>query len=1122
MAEPSKDVRAELAAIDDRITEDLKPFQRATSEHIAHLFKTKKRVLLADEVGLGKTLVARSVIAKVARLRSLEGDDLVKVVYVCSNGSIASQNVQKLRIDSDVELAAPDDSRLSMQHLRLALEHCDSDLKRRYVQITPLTPGTSFQLAVGTGTLRERALIYAALSWAEEFSGNSKRRSRLRRLLWARASGSRAENWDNPCNEMLERVSQAHKGVAALDDGTSYPADLLTTVRSELSGEKVSMDELVRYLDEQGPDSDRSFERAAIASLRRAFSKASMDMMEPDLVIMDEFQRFRDLVSDDDTETSLLAHRFLQGNTRVLLLSATPFRMYTTAREDDDEQFGDSAHEFHQLVEFLTGDDADLQTNFDEVWREYGYSLVSAALGDSTAIVACQKEKDAVESSMLDFMTRTERTSTDEISSLMHANISPKPLTVTEEDIETYFAMNDIGSAAGVQSGLLNTDYAKSCPFPLSFMRSYEFTRQLEHGARNAWSDVDKVAKREWKRLWINRDRMAAYKPLEVPHARYQQLRNDIFDCSEAERLLWVPPSMPYYRPNASSPFTKSEGFTKTLVFSSWAMVPPALATLLSYEAEQKNVASLMRRGQDYRYFRDGDDEDADTHLTPRSRLHLAGSRPDSFVLAYPSIYLANVVSFGSAHDTIPELNQLRVRIAKTIRRDLCEALGVGRLPSGTSRSSLAWYAFAELLLDAYSTGSRNWSRQLVADAGMRKRYPSALRNVERYIDEFDYWEPKARLSEFPDDLVDVLADAAIGSPAVCALRAYAVEGNLAKVGPALPFEFGYSFITKLNSPDATTCIAAVTERGNYADSASAHWKHALGYCCEGNFQAMLDEYFHMVYDGSVERAHRAIVGEKLGNDKTPSLHKVEGLYEASTYSIFKQEVLGKGKRRASAARLHTNFAAGFMESHGKDGKQEIRRSEIRAAFNSPFRPFVLISTSVGQEGLDFHQYCRRIVHWNLPTNPIDFEQREGRVNRYKSLAVRQTLAKRYGKFVTFGSNAWDKLFVIAEEQENEGRNPSGLLPYWGVRDGEDKVPIERLVYNYPFSKDVGLYDYLLRTMAEYRAVMGQPNQDELLGLLHKRLGDPSAPIDNLEGIFLNLCPFCHQTLHSDPSSGQV
>lgn len=206
------------------------------------------------------------------------------------------------------------------------------------------------------------------------------------------------------------------------------------------------------------------------------------------------------------------------------------------------------------------------------------------------------------------------------------------------------------------------------------------------------------------------------------------------------------------------------------------------------------------------------------------------------------------------------------------------------------------------------------------------------------------------------------------------------------------------------------------------------------------------------------------------------------------------------------------NYACGFMESRTADGGAEGKRSELRAAFNSPFRPFVLVSTSVGQEGLDFHRYCRRIVHWNLPGSPIDFEQREGRINRYKNLAVRQTLAGRYGGSVNLGPCFWDRLFKIAGDRENGNARSraSGLLPFWGVRPGADAVPIVRLVYNYPFSRDGALYDYLLATMAGYRAVIGQPNQEELLGILRKRFSGNPVDGDGLKGLFLNLCPFCN------------
>ena len=74
-----------------------------------------------------------------------------------------------------------------------------------------------------------------------------------------------------------------------------------------------------------------------------------------------------------------------------------------------------------------------------------------------------------------------------------------------------------------------------------------------------------------------------------------------------------------------------------------------------------------------------------------------------------------------------------------------------------------------------------------------------------------------------------------------------------------------------------------------------------------------------------------------------------------------------------------------------------MREGQVRAAFNSPFWPFVLASTSVGQEGLDFHLYSHAVVHWNLPANPVDLEQREGRVHRYKGHAVRTNVAAAYG-----------------------------------------------------------------------------------------------------------------------------
>ena len=61
--------------------------------------------------------------------------------------------------------------------------------------------------------------------------------------------------------------------------------------------------------------------------------------------------------------------------------------------------------------------------------------------------------------------------------------------------------------------------------------------------------------------------------------------------------------------------------------------------------------------------------------------------------------------------------------------------------------------------------------------------------------------------------------------------------------------------------------------------------------------------------------------------------------------------------------------------------KTEARDRHLRG-FNSPFAPFVLLASSVGQEGIDLQKFCRHVIHYDLEWNPAKLEQREGRVDR--------------------------------------------------------------------------------------------------------------------------------------------
>ena len=180
-----------------------------------------------------------------------------------------------------------------------------------------------------------------------------------------------------------------------------------------------------------------------------------------------------------------------------------------------------------------------------------------------------------------------------------------------------------------------------------------------------------------------------------------------------------------------------------------------------------------------------------------------------------------------------------------------------------------------------------------------------------------------------------------------------------------------------------------------------------------------------------------------------------------------------------------------------------MRKENIRNAFNSPMRPFVLATTSIGQEGLDFHNYCRVIMHWNLPSNPIDLEQREGRINRFKCLAIRQNVADKYGKAdgITFKRDIWTEMFEAAKAEKQNDQ--SELVPFWCFGKNQS-VKIERLVPMYPMSKDEVNYERLIKILSLYRLTLGQARQEELLEYLFKEFKETSG----LKKLFIDLSPF--------------
>jgi hypothetical protein len=249
--------------------------------------------------------------------------------------------------------------------------------------------------------------------------------------------------------------------------------------------------------------------------------------------------------------------------------------------------------------------------------------------------------------------------------------------------------------------------------------------------------------------------------------------------------------------------------------------------------------------------------------------------------------------------------------------------------------------------------------------------------------------------------------------------------------------------------------------------------------------QAVLDEYAHVLVDALGQKGrHLEDIAENVSNEIAAALRT-----RTANLGVDYIHLDAKARRvslQSSRGAFRTRFAVRFGARASEDGASAERDDVVRRAFNSPFWPFVLCSTSVGQEGLDFHQYCHAVVHWNVPSNPVDLEQREGRVHRYKNHAVRKNVATAYRRELrqTGHPDAWHRLFRLAEA----GRaGESDLTPYW-VFATENGAQIERHVPVYLLSTDSDRAVRVRRSLAVYRLAFGQSRQEDLVAYLTSTL----------------------------------
>jgi hypothetical protein len=728
----------------------LKDFQLDTVAHVTDRLygdDPVDRFLVADEVGLGKTLVAKGVIALAIERLQRERGDRIDVVYICSNGDIARQNLARLNPTKLTELNFSE--RLTM------LPQAFARLRRNPVNFIAFTPGTSFNLRSAEGKAGERILLYHLLRrcWGAEVVGGGNPDKRVFQG-WAgfdrfkgQLSRFDAAGLDEP---LIERFT------AALADEAEEAS---TAGRVSLRERYLALRDDLRWLRAASPPRPVASERAKfIGDVRELLARTCIQVLDPSLVVLDEFQRFRGLLDGADETAELAGSLLSHPGVKVLLLSATPYKMYTIREELQDDHYADLL----RTVRFLGGDAS--VPDFTEDLRRFRRELLSTA-AEGTQLLEVKRR---IEVQLRRFMVRTERLAASRDRGGMLVERPSRDVRLAPRDVREFLGLERIADLLGA-GGI--TDYWKSSGYPLNFMEGYQLDRELECAAQDERNGplAEALDAADWL---LDREDVRNYRTLDPGNARLRSLLTELVEDG-LWQVAWLPPSMPYYEPGAPYDRLDPRTTTKRLVFSAWKVVPKVLATVLSYEAERRmatlgdpsrrNTAEARRKFQPLLRFQRGEGR-----LTGMPVLGLLYPSPGLAELIDP---LSFAIDGGDA--TLDEV------LAHTERR---LAVPIAELTASAPERGNAderWYWALPMLLDRARLGDERdggwWDdpelaiRWRATDAEGAEGHDALHEHLDHARELIS--DPTS-LGRVPDDLTSVVARLALAGPGTTALRA--------------------------------------------------------------------------------------------------------------------------------------------------------------------------------------------------------------------------------------------------------------------------------------------------------------------------------------------------------------
>ena len=1087
----------------------LKDFQRETVEYVfKQMFENNRNnMLVADEVGLGKTIVAKGLIAKAFEEHMETGSNKeFHAIYICSNQALAAQNLKKLNIFED-EIQPIG----RLIYLAYEPEHVKNNFR-----LSSLTPGTSFYLTGGSGQAEERLALFTLLTRYKHFKINQ---NGLRYLLIG--SVRDPEYWKQQTKYYqnykrdLYRKNIFRKFKMVLQKTTLERIDQKGIFKDlGISREKVSLWTVIKnYSKILWKRNYRKYpsRNSVVGLLRQALTEVCLDYLNADLFILDEFQRYKELIENKKESPAVKLARkvFSLKNSKILMLSATPFKPYTNSL---DISFGEEHYaEFKLVLKFL------MQDKDENFWRQYEadrkgfFQFLRRPKEAVNQLAEAVQTKNRLEETYQKAIVRTERIIVSDDHNTLLNNKLDKPFEIAIEDVTDFIQTDRIARALNKvlpHGKVCNPiEYAKSAPFPLSFMDRYKIKEHLHrHKQRN---NIKKVLKANHD-CWIDLKKISKYKPLMkngLPNGKLRALLKDSL-FSGGWQLLWVTPTLPYYE--LSGAYTDLENYTKILVFSSWVLVPRMIATLASYEAERltvgnKKTISKRERGRknNRAYFQKGKSK-----RRPRPQLIFkregktkSASNMTNFCILYPSPTLADIYHPRQNLSEKLSVQKIRIKIIEMVNT-LFDQYELRQFEDEAGESS-RWYWAAPLMLDKHNKYNQI-IQQLLKKWIAPRNLPGDLNNDPETKEdtkaeksgEYDHFyklyegfehPEQIGLGKMPKDLAEVMADMVLGSPAIAAFRSLTEHFNSPDENIDAATIIAKGFLTSYNKPESIATVRLFTKYQKY-------WRKVLDYGASGNIQALLDEYIFLLVECENFKQNAKELAEHFAavmNIRTSTI-RVDSLK-----SFFDENY-------KPTMRCHFALDFGNQRIETASGKKRI--INLREAFNSPFKPFVLASTSIGQEGLDFHYYCKKVMHWNLPNNAIDIEQREGRINRYMGHVIRQNIAAKYSdNLIDTNIIVWKELFEIAKENEQQNQK-CDLVPYWHV-EGVKGIKIERIVPLHPFSKDINKLKYLLDVLTFYRLTFGQPRQEELVETLLKENMDKKELDQLINNLMINLSP---------------